>query len=290
MVVLTEVGHTVASAVAILTLLVVATAPTASARRVVVTCHDGVLDHPTCRECRESSTACDTDQECNGVCVFLVSGFCEFTCVNETVVVPVGEKRLLTVPPTAAIVPRTGSKPRRRLILRCRRHPANAACPGTTTTTALVSTTTTSTSTTETLTTSTTMTTLQGIPCSGGSGPPQCDGACPEGMRCAPNDELPQAAECDCFPTSVTPCGSSGFPACNGACVGDRVCGKFQALDPDSFKIITACGCIDPGATCAFDGSGTCRPGYCGRDLACSYAPLVPRLGRECICAPPVAW
>ena len=141
--------------------------------------------------------------------------------------------------------------------------------------------------TTTTTSTTTTTTTLPRVACAGGT-PDQCaDGVCPAGGQCGGNlDAATLNVECDCFPAGVTPCGSSSFPQCDGACLGGEVCGEFQQLDAGG-QATKLCACVDPAAACTAPAAGNCAVGYCGTQLACSFAPTSPG-GPVCGCGQPL--
>ena len=146
---------------------------------------------------------------------------------------------------------------------------------------------TTTTTTSSTSSTTTTTTTLPRIPCAGGTTPQCTDGVCAAGEQCGPNSEISTlTTECDCFPAGVTPCVLSGFPQCGGVCVGGLVCGGFESYDPQTMTFMRSCGCVDPTASCSFNASQACQPGYCAPPLVCGFSPISPA-GPVCGCGGP---
>jgi hypothetical protein len=107
-------------------------------------CRDGVP--PVNAGCAPGTCArpvqCDTDRECNGVCTYDLH-VCPRArtrrppadCVDESVTVPVGLERVITIAGPRAIPT--------RFLLRCGSHPRGIACPTTSTTTSSTTTTTT---------------------------------------------------------------------------------------------------------------------------------------------------
>ncbi len=115
-----------------------AVAPTALARRVRVTCVDGI-PNPLVQAYREQPF-CDSDRSCNGVCTFAFCTLDDFLCSvhplctgpgngvcepgqepADTIVVPANRRHVLV----SAIVHSVGP----RIVLRCRPTPRDLPCP-----------------------------------------------------------------------------------------------------------------------------------------------------------------
>ena len=189
----------------------------ATARIVHSTCIDGVLVHRRCRIpiaglCRP---VCDADQTCNGVCTFVLPCSPVPACVPETVTVSVGEKKVVTFPPT-------------KFILRCRRHPAGIRCP--------MPTTTTSTTTTSTMTSTT-------LPCHFDTASNGCQGGCPEaGTECL----LVAADQCACRLPGCHTCWLSVSDFCTDKpCSSDADC----RTEPNLFCLADKCEVPCPTST-----------------------------------------
>jgi hypothetical protein len=149
----------------------------------------------------------------------------------------------------------------------------------------------TTTSSTTTSTTSTsTMTTIPRIPCTGGTGVPECTGgACDPGFECATFFSAPGGPDCACMPAGTAVCGSGPYPQCGGVCPGATVCGALQFYDAPTGTILRLCACMDPAQSCTSGPDGLCAGvGPCGPGLVCYYALNAPPLTCPCCgCGPP---
>jgi hypothetical protein len=130
--------HAVRSAVVVaLIASFLAIAPTASARRVGVTCVDGIPNAFV--QAYRAHPYCDFDLSCDGVCTFAFCTLADFLCSvhplcagpgngvcapgqepTDTIVVPAKRSRVLL-----SSVHSVGS----RVVLRCRPTPRNLPCP-----------------------------------------------------------------------------------------------------------------------------------------------------------------
>jgi hypothetical protein len=120
------------------------------------------------------------------------------------------------------------------------------------------------------------------VPCNGGSGEPQCDGACPAGMQCTGLPEGLTSVVCSCVPTGTGTCGA-GYPACGGSCLDGRVCQSFT-VGSEGPPIAQGCTCVDPATPCGpvvCPAEGT---GFCPNHEVCSI--FASPGGGECGCLP----
>lgn len=136
--------------------------------------------------------------------------------------------------------------------------------------------------TTSTSTSSTTSTTLSTTAC--GDTYPQCDGACPAGERCRPDEGFPPSS-CACVPEGVIPCSSATYPECGaGACSGGAACGAISIYT--TAASYAYCGCVDPSATCSGNFQGAMCPGLCPAGTTCYGEPEPAGLGNCLGCLP----
>jgi len=115
-----------------------AVAPTTSARRVRVTCVDGI-PNPLVQAYQEQPY-CDSDRSCNGVCTFAFCTLDDFLCSvhplcvgpgngvcapgqepADTIVVPAKRRHVLLSATVHSVGP--------RVVLRCRPSPRDLSCP-----------------------------------------------------------------------------------------------------------------------------------------------------------------
>src|SRR4029077_12366498 len=80
------------SAILVVTVVLGLLAPTVAMARAL-RCHDGVAPSPTSAAgtCRPACR-CDADEQCDGVCTFVLCTGREFACDPRSFVVPVGRK------------------------------------------------------------------------------------------------------------------------------------------------------------------------------------------------------